>query len=95
MPLTPKCEAMPITRVGRAFTMKLPVGADIIRAGIAPDAAGAQSLWYTMEAGSEKDTEERHFIAVMDEAAVPDKSKHRGMWWEGAYTSHLYELIED
>lgn len=95
MPLAPKCEAMPITRVGRAFTMKLPVGATVIRAGIAPDAGGKQSLWYTAEVGSEKDIEERDFIAVMDDGVVPDKSEHRGMWWEGAYTFHLYELIED
>jgi hypothetical protein len=76
--------------VGDHFALKLPAGAKPVRAGINPNGGGA-ALWYTCEA-EESEIEERYFVVVLNGAQLEKPADHRGMWWAGVSTFHLFEL---
>lgn len=85
-----------VEAVGKPFPMALPIDARIERAGISPT-DGAPSLWYTTYANSDGEEINVHrFVVVRDEGIVEDENaNHRGIWWEGDHTFHLYEVAVD
>ena len=70
----------------------MPKGAEILRAGIDP-ATQQPAFWFLAdnEALSEE-VEQRIVLVVSTGVEVPDGATHRGMWWAGSETFHLFEL---
>ena len=73
----------------KEFYVELPHGSRIIRTGISPD-TGAPAFWFACDPQATKTP--RRFIVTFTGHEVDGSAQHMGMWWEGAYVFHLWEL---
>jgi hypothetical protein len=84
---------------GQRFTLSLPEGTKMLRAGVNPQ-SGKPGVWYTQLQAFQEESEEtpafapfvRTFIVLVDGNEVEDGATHIGMWWEANRTFHLFEL---
>lgn len=90
---------LPNVAVGEAFEMTLPVGAEVLRAGIDP-ANGSPTLWIKFFESKRHSVYIRRFIGVETapgaEARIDNKGDTAtpcGTWWAAGQTYHLFELI--
>lgn len=86
-----KCVSIKGCRLGTPFTMKVPWGSKLLKAGISPAAAGEQSVWYLHNLEHEEEVEITLVVVADGQDVTHGFVQHVGMWWEGDTTFHLFE----
>ena len=72
----------------------LPRGAEIVRAGIAPNNNAA--FWFVCDPNQAEDKEERIFRVVFTGEHIESGGhRYHGTWWQGGLVYHLFEMFED
>jgi hypothetical protein len=80
--------------LGRPGKIAMSENAEILRAGIDP-ATQQPAVWIIFDPDNIGAPVFRHVIVVTTGMPAPDGATHRGMWWGGVDTFHLFELESD